>query len=77
MDAATIAKSSVEDAQRERRRILEEKGQKHVPRFFELRDGRWEPKITIPEDPVNATRAVQQWIWNLTAAVVKTTVSPT
>ena len=46
MEAATDAKSAVEDAQREQRRTMEESGQKHVPRFFELRDGRWEPRFT-------------------------------
>lgn len=46
MEAATDAKSAVEDAQREQRKKLEESGQKHVPRFFEIRDGRWVPKLT-------------------------------
>jgi hypothetical protein len=45
MEAATDAKSIVEDAQREERRKREENGQKHIPRFFELRDGRWVPKL--------------------------------
>lgn len=45
MDAATDAKSAVEDAQREERRKLEETGGTHVPRFFHLQDGRWLPKI--------------------------------
>ena len=46
MDAATNAKCAVEDAQREDRRLRDERGEKFVPRFFELRsDGRWEPKI--------------------------------
>lgn len=46
MEAATEAKSAVEDAQRELRRQMEENGTKHSPRFFQLRDGRWEPKLT-------------------------------
>jgi len=45
MDQATTAKSSVEDAQRELRKRNEEAKIVHVPRFFELKDGRWEPKI--------------------------------
>lgn len=46
MDAATDAKCTVEDAQREDRRIRDEKGEVFVPRFFEKRgDGRWVPKI--------------------------------
>ena len=46
MEAATEAKSAVEDAQREMRRKLEESGDVHRTRFFELRAGRWEPKLT-------------------------------
>lgn len=46
MDAATDAKCEVEDAQREDRRIRDEKGETFIPRFFEKRDGRWEPKFT-------------------------------
>ena len=46
MEAATEAKSAVEDAQREMRRKMEESGQKHAPRFFQLHDGRWQPKFT-------------------------------
>jgi hypothetical protein len=45
MEAATDAKTTVEDAQRELRRKREEGGEKFVPRFFELRDGRWVPKL--------------------------------
>jgi oxysterol-binding protein-related protein 8 len=46
MEAATDAKTAVEDAQREQRKTMEESGETHVPRFFELRDGRWEPRFT-------------------------------
>ncbi|ESK95501.1 oxysterol binding protein [Moniliophthora roreri MCA 2997] len=63
MEAATEAKSKVEDAQREQRRKMEESGKTHVPRFFELRNGRWEPKLTVPKDPVEATNVVREWIW--------------
>jgi len=45
MEGATAAKCAVEDAQREITRKREEKGIKHVPRFFELRDGLWQAKI--------------------------------
>ena len=45
MDAATEAKTAVEDAQREQRRVMEERGEVHVPRFFHLKDGRWVPKL--------------------------------
>jgi hypothetical protein len=46
MEKATEAKGAVEDAQRELRRKMAESGEKHVPRFFEQRDGHWVPKIT-------------------------------
>ena len=45
MDAATESKTAVEESQREVRRKREESGQKYVPRYFELRDGRWMPKL--------------------------------
>jgi hypothetical protein len=64
MEAATDAKTAVEDAQRELRRKREESGQKHVPRFFEHRNGRWVPKLTVPDDRQEAVLAVQQWIWH-------------
>ncbi|KAJ7356650.1 hypothetical protein DFH08DRAFT_849625 [Mycena albidolilacea] len=63
MEAATTSKSAVEDAQREQRRKLEESGEKHVPRFFHLQDGRWVPKLTVPSDPQTATATVKDWIW--------------
>ena len=45
MDGATTSKTAVEEAQRENRRRLEEKGEKHVPRFFEEKNGNWVPKL--------------------------------
>ncbi|KIJ60085.1 hypothetical protein HYDPIDRAFT_43494 [Hydnomerulius pinastri MD-312] len=64
MEAATEAKSAVEDAQRELRRRREESGEKFVPRFFEMREGRWEPKLVIPRDSSDAAiQAVESWIW--------------
>jgi hypothetical protein len=79
MEAATDAKTAVEDAQRDMRRKRDESGEKHVPRFFEQRDARWVPKLmyayqqtyanctdqssSVPNDPQEAVTAVQQWIW--------------
>jgi len=63
MERATIAKTSVEDAQREQRRKREESGEEHVPRFFEMVNGRWLPKLTVPKDPQEATKAVEEWIF--------------
>lgn len=45
MVAATAAKTAVEDAQRSLRQDREAKGENFVPRFFELREGRWQPKL--------------------------------
>ncbi|KAF9229827.1 Oxysterol-binding protein [Gyrodon lividus] len=64
MEAATCAKSAVEDAQRELRRRREESGEIFVPRYFELREGRWEPKLSIPRDCSDAAiETVESWIW--------------
>ncbi|CAA7264684.1 unnamed protein product [Cyclocybe aegerita] len=63
MERATVAKTSVEDAQREQRRRREESGELHVPRFFEKVDGRWLPKLKVAKDPQEAVAAVQQWIF--------------
>ncbi|KAL0065682.1 Oxysterol-binding protein OBPa [Marasmius tenuissimus] len=76
MEAATEAKSAVEDAQREQRRKMEESGKKHVPRFFELRDGRWEPKLKIPTDPEEATKTVREWIWSASSTTTTTSAPP-
>jgi hypothetical protein len=45
MDAATEAKTAVEERERELRKKREESGETFTPRFFEQRAGRWEPKI--------------------------------
>lgn len=46
MEAATYAKTTVEDAQRESTRRREQFGVKHEPRFFKVdKEGRWLPKI--------------------------------
>ncbi|TDL28969.1 oxysterol-binding protein family [Rickenella mellea] len=63
MEAATEAKSAVEDAQRIERRKREQNGEEFVPRFFEIRNGRYVPKFTCPDDPDDAVAAVQKWIW--------------
>ncbi|KAF9014924.1 hypothetical protein BDQ17DRAFT_1385771 [Cyathus striatus] len=63
MEKATDAKSLVEDAQREQRKKMDESGEEHIPCFFERRDGQWVPKLQIPTDPMEATKAVQEWIF--------------
>lgn len=50
MEAATDAKSAIEEAQREQRRKREQSGERHIPRFFELAEDRWIPKLKyVPE----------------------------
>jgi len=53
MDGATTSKTAVEEAQRENRRRLEERGERHVPRFFEEKNGSWVPKLeSVPPIPL-------------------------
>lgn len=75
MEAATDAKSAVEDAQRERRRHMEENGQKHEPRFFKFENGRWTVKLNVPSDPKEATRIVKEWIFNNSSPSTPTTTT--
>ncbi|CAE6426113.1 unnamed protein product [Rhizoctonia solani] len=80
MEAATDAKSAVENAQREAARKREETGVKHVPRFFEQnRAGQWVPKILggIPPDQDAAVKFVQEWIWPKQAPAQPATPSKT
>lgn len=52
MEGATNSKTAVEEAQREHRRKLEERGEKHVTRFFEEKNGGWVPKLEcVPLHP--------------------------
>jgi hypothetical protein len=47
LDAATLAKTQIEDFQRDRARLREEKELKWEPVFFECRDDdEWKPKFT-------------------------------
>ena len=45
MEAATTAKSAVENAQRELRTKREASGESYTPRFFELKGDHYEPKF--------------------------------
>ena len=45
MEAATTAKSAVENAQRELRQKRETSGETYTPRFFEVKGDHWEPKF--------------------------------
>ncbi|KAI0055920.1 Oxysterol-binding protein [Artomyces pyxidatus] len=63
MEAATEAKTAVENAQRELRSRREEEGTQHSSRFFRQQEGRWVPRLELPQDPKEMVPAVQQWIW--------------
>jgi hypothetical protein len=77
MERATVAKTAVEDAQREQRKQREDTGEVYVPRFFEKVDGRWVPKIKLPKDRQEATLAVQEWIFpSTTSSSTNTSLPP-
>jgi len=63
MEAAQAAKSEVEDAQRDRAKERDAKGIQHKQRFFELRNGLWQAKIQMLDDPDEMVEAVEKWIW--------------
>ena len=66
MDGATTAKTAVEEAQRESRRKLEEKGEKHVPQFFEEKNGGWIPKlecVPLPPSFENPPMLILTLLW--------------
>jgi len=47
IDAATEAKTEIEDAQRENARLREEKGEKFVSKYFKFSEkGEWRPAFT-------------------------------
>jgi len=77
MERATVAKTAVEDAQREQRKQREDTGEVYMPRFFEKVDGRWVPKIKLPKDRQEATLAVQEWIFPSTiSSSTRTSLPP-
>ncbi|CCA73900.1 related to putative oxysterol-binding protein OSBP [Serendipita indica DSM 11827] len=64
MEGATNAKSAVETEQRSAAHKRDELGVSFEPRFFKCQpDGRWIPKIHVPEDPKEAEKVVSEWIW--------------
>ncbi|GAA6062539.1 hypothetical protein JCM10212_004305 [Sporobolomyces blumeae] len=65
IDAATEAKTQIEDAQREQARVREEKGEKFVPKYFKLSDkGEWRPNFALPQGDKRAQReAVRQFVY--------------
>jgi len=64
MDAATESKTSIEDAQREARKQMEDSHSEHEPKFF-VRDGdRWVPKLaSLSETMEEALAQIEHFIW--------------
>ncbi|GAA5832768.1 hypothetical protein JCM11251_005755 [Rhodosporidiobolus azoricus] len=66
IDAATDAKSAIEDAQREAAREREAKGETFEPKWFKPtgKNGEWRPAFTLPQGDKKAQRdAVRQFVY--------------
>lgn len=65
IDAATEAKTAIEDAQREQARLRDERGEKFVPKYFKLSErGEWRPNFSIPQgDKASQREAVRQFVY--------------
>ncbi|GJN92580.1 hypothetical protein Rhopal_005610-T1 [Rhodotorula paludigena] len=66
MDAATDAKTAIEDAQRAAAKEREAKGESWAPRFFKPsgKGGEWRPVFSLPQGDKAAQReAVRAWIY--------------
>ncbi|GAA6006133.1 hypothetical protein JCM11491_002043 [Sporobolomyces phaffii] len=79
IDAATDAKSEIEDAQRESARIRDEKGEKFVPKYFKLSEkGEWRPSFTLPQGEKSAQReAVRAFVYGSDPEPPSSGASPT
>ncbi|BGP42036.1 Oxysterol-binding protein OBPa [Rhodotorula kratochvilovae] len=66
LDAATDAKSAIEDAQREAARERDAQGEGWAPRFFKPtgKGGEWRPVFNLPQgDKPSQREAVRAWIY--------------
>ncbi|MBW0503603.1 hypothetical protein O181_043318 [Austropuccinia psidii MF-1] len=63
LDAATVAKTAIEDFQRDRARERDEREGKWEPVFFNLEDDEWKPKFVLPQDKDEGTKAVRKFIF--------------
>ncbi|GAA5840418.1 hypothetical protein JCM9279_007320 [Rhodotorula babjevae] len=66
LDAATDAKTEIEDAQREAAREREAKGEQWAPRFFKPtgKGGEWRPAFSLSQgDKASQREAVRNWIY--------------
>ncbi|KAM0754205.1 Oxysterol-binding protein [Meredithblackwellia eburnea MCA 4105] len=64
LNAATEAKTAIEDAQRETAREREEKGDTFTPRFFVLKDGEYRPNFSLPKaDAKEQVAACRKYIY--------------
>ncbi|TNY21181.1 hypothetical protein DMC30DRAFT_212636 [Rhodotorula diobovata] len=66
LDAATDAKTEIEDAQREQARERDARGEQWRPRFFKPsgKAGEWRPVFSLPQgDKASQREAVREWIY--------------
>jgi len=63
LDAATTAKSAIEDHQRELAHQREQKGETFVPKYFKLVGDEFQPNFVLPVDASKANEAVAEWIY--------------
>jgi len=79
-DAATDAKSAIEDRQREIAKQREHSGETWKPRFFTIRNDEHRPLVEIPKGSVeDQIRALEDWIFGTSStgpASEKTPASP-
>ncbi|KAH9820521.1 hypothetical protein DFH28DRAFT_1020420 [Melampsora americana] len=64
LDAATEAKTRIEDFQRDRAKEREESGEPWEPAFFELEGDEWQPKFKLSSDAEEGARAIEEFIFS-------------
>ncbi|KAL8293143.1 hypothetical protein RQP46_000837 [Phenoliferia psychrophenolica] len=77
LDAATDAKTEIEDAQRDSTKEREESGEAFVPRFFVLKDGEYRPNFSLPKaPPKEQVQALRDYIYGSDPEPASTFQSP-
>jgi len=66
IDAATDAKTEIEDAQRESARLRDERGEKFTSKYFKLSEkGEWRPNFQLPQGDKSTQReAVRKFVYD-------------
>ncbi|KAK4705791.1 hydroxymethylbilane synthase, partial [Phenoliferia sp. Uapishka_3] len=64
LDAATDAKSAIEDSQRDTTKDRDEKGETFTSRFFVCKNGEWRPNFTLPKaSPKEQVTALRSFVY--------------